>query len=329
MTAPTDPIVGVDVGASTISAGLVRLDGTVLSTAQTPTGGPGPVSDRIAALIERALSRAHEQGLRVAGIGVGLPGPVDVEKGQMLAADGGFVGELANLPLAAMLRQRSGHPVYVDNDVNTLALADWMFGPGQGASSLVTVAIGTGVGGGIILDGTLLRGRLNMAGEIGHVSVSLDGPLCPCGNVGCLNVYAAGRLMSERARERLMDEPDSTLHARTGGDLDRLSTAMLFEAAADGDRLARTIVDQACEAVAVAIGGLVNLLNPDVIVITGGVAASLAPLADDIRRRARRRALVTVLDATAVHVIPGDKHRTVQGGAALVRYELARRNGES
>ena len=135
--------------------------------------------------------------------------------------------------------------------------------------------------------------------------------------------------MSERAREGLARSPGSTLLARVGGDADRLCAAVLFEAAADGDRLAGAIVDEACEAVAIGIGTLVNLLNPDVIVITGGVAASLAPLADDIRRRARRRALAAVVDATSVHIVPGDKRRTVRGGAALVLYELARRDGAS
>jgi glucokinase len=327
MPVVTDPLVGVDVGASTISAGLVCPDGAVLCSAQAPTVGPGSIPDRIAGLVDQILDRARERGLRVAGIGVGLPGPVDVEKGQMQAAEGGWVAELVDVPLAAILRERSGHQVFVDNDVNTLALADWMFGPGRGASSLVTMAIGTGIGGGIVLDGTLLRGRLNTAGEIGHVAVGLDGPRCSCGNVGCLNVYAAGRSMSERARELLARSPGSSLHARIGGDPDRLSAVMLFEAAAEGDRLADAIVDEACEALAIAIGALVNLLNPDVIVVTGGVAASLAPLAADIRRRARRRALATALDATAVHFVPGDKRRTVRGGAALVLYELARRAG--
>jgi glucokinase len=323
----SDPLVGVDVGASTISAGLVRPDGTVLCSAQTPTDGPGPIPDRIAGLIEHVLERARERSLRVAGIGVGLPGPVDVEKGQMQAADGGWAPELVDLPLAAILRERSGHQVFVDNDVNALALSDSMFGPGAGAATLVTMAIGTAIGAGIILDGTLMRGRLNTAGEIGHVAVSLDGPRCSCGNVGCLNVYAGGRAMSERARKRLARSPGSSLLARIGGDPGRLSAAVLFEAAAEGDRLAGAIVDEVCEAVAIAVGALVNLLNPDVIVITGGVAVSLTPLAEDIRRRARRRALATVLDATAVHFVPGDKRRTVRGGAALVLYELARRDG--
>ena len=132
--------------------------------------------------------------------------------------------------------------------------------------------------------------------------------------------------MSERARERLVRYPNSAVLGRTGGHPERISSELLFEAAAGGDPLAHEVVDEACEALAIGIGALVNLLNPEVIVITGGVAASLAPLQDDIERRVRRRALAPALDATRVCVVPADKRATVRGGAALVLYEMARRD---
>ena len=158
--------------------------------------------------------------------------------------------------------------------------------------------------------------------------MSLTGPACVCGGVGCLATYVAGGLIPERAREQLARYPDSAVLARAGGDPERISAGVLFEAAAGGDPLARAVVEQACQALAMGIGALVNLLNPEVIVITGGVAASLAPLQDDILRRARRRALTAALDATAVRVVPADKRGTVRGGAALVLYEMARRGSQ-
>ncbi|MGH7366803.1 MAG: ROK family protein [Candidatus Rokuibacteriota bacterium] len=325
MTISTDPVVGVDVGASTISAGLVCPDGTILTTAQAPAQGGGAVVDTILALIDRALASAALRRLRVAGIGVGLPGLVEVEKGLMRSMPFAWLTDLGDVPLAAVIRERSGLPVFVDNDVNALALGEWMFGLGQGASSLVTVAIGTGMGGGLILDGRLVRGRLNSAGEIGHLAVGLTGPRCVCGGTGCLATYVAGGMMSERARERLARYPDSAVLARAGGDLERITSVVLFEEAAGGDPLARAVVDEACEALAIGVGALVNLLGPEIIVITGGVAASLAPLQDDIMRRVRRRALGAALDATTVRVVPADKRGTVRGGAALVLYEMARR----
>ena len=289
MMIPTDPIVGVDVGASTISAGLVDRDGTVLTAAQAPTQGGSAVVDTIFTLIDRALASAADRGLAVAGIGVGLPGLVDVEKGFMRSMPFAWLSELGDVPLAALIQERTGHPVFVDNDVNALTLGEWMFGLGRGAASLVTLAIGTGLGGGLILDGRLIRGHHHSAGEIGHMSVSMTGPRCLCGSVGCLATYVAGGMMAERARERLAAYPGSALLARTGGDPGRIDAPLLFEEAAAGDPLARVVVDEACEAVAMGIGALVSLLNPEIIVITGGVATSLAPLEADILRRVRRR----------------------------------------
>jgi glucokinase len=326
MATRVEPVVGVDVGASTISVGLVLPDGTVLGAAQAPTDGGEAATDTISRLVDRALGRADQQGLRVAGIGIGLPGLVDVEKGAMRSMDGAWMPELADLPLAALIRARSGHAVFVDNDVNALTLAEWMFGHAVGASSLVTVAIGTGIGAGIVLNGTLVRGHISAAGEIGHMAVSLDGPVCVCGAVGCLGTYLAGRLIPDRARERLDRFPDSAVLGPAGGDPLRISAVAIFAAAAAGDPLARAVVDEACEALAVALGTLTSLLNPEIIVVTGGVASSLAPLKADILARTRRRALTRVLDATAVHVVPADKRSTVRGGAALVLYELSRQD---
>lgn len=326
---PTDPVVGVDVGASTISAGLVGSDGTVLATAQAPTQGDRPVVDTIFALIDRALSAAADRGVRVAGIGVGLPGLVDVEKGFMRSMPFAWLADLGDVPLAALIQERSGHPVFVDNDVNALTLAEWMFGLGRGAASLVTLAIGTGIGAGLIVDGRLVRGRHHSAGEIGHMSVTLTGPRCVCGSIGCLATYVAGGMIADRARERLAAYPRSALLARAGGDPERIGAPLLFEEAAAGDPLARVVVDEACEALALGIGALVSLLNPEIIVVTGGVATSLVPLRDDILRRVRRRALAAALDATTVRVAPADKRGTVRGGAALVHYEMARRGRDA
>ena len=326
---PIDPVVGVDVGASTISAGLVGSDGVVLATAQAPTQGGSAVVETIFSLIDRVLSAAADRGLAVAGIGVGLPGLVDVDKGFMRSIPSGWLSELGDVPLAALIQERTGHLVFVDNDVNALTLGEWTFGAGRGADSLVTLAIGTGMGSGLLLGGRLVRGHHHSAGEIGHLSVSLTGPRCLCGSVGCLATYVAGGMMGDRARERLAAYPGSALLTRTGGDPARIGAPLLFEEAAAGDPLARAVIDEACEALAMGIGVLVNLLNPEIIVVTGGVASSLAPLQDDILRRVRRRALHPALDATSVRVVPADKRGTVRGGAALVLYEMARRSQDA
>lgn len=321
----SDPVIGVDVGASTISAGLVTPDGTVEDTVQARSDVPGTAAATILTLVERLLARAAARSQRVRGIGVGLPGLVDVEKGVMRPTDGHWMSELAGMPLARLIGERTGLAVFADNDVNALALAEWTWGLGRGVSSLVIVAVGTGIGGGIVINGGLLRGSLNTAGEIGHMAVSLDGPRCVCGALGCLTSYLSGRLIPERARERLAAHPGSAVLARAGGDPARIDAQGVFAAAAAGDALAREVVDQACEALAMVLGGVANLLNPDVVVLTGGVAASLAGLREDLLGRMRRRTLPAVLDTTTLHIRPADKRHTVRGGAALVLYELTRR----
>lgn len=328
MSSVTDPVVGVDVGASTISAGLVCPDsGAVLETVQAPVGGGRDTVATITDLIDQVLAIAQRQGARVDGIGVGLPGLVDVENGTVRPM-ATWLPELGGVPLVSLLQERTGRRVFVDNDVNALALAEWMFGAGRGASSLVTVAIGTGIGAGVILDGALVRGHVAGAGEIGHLAVSLTGPHCVCGGIACLGTYVGGRFIPDRVRERLAQYPDTTVLARAGGDPGRITADHVFRAAAGGDPLAGELVDDACEALAVGIGALVSMLNPEVIVITGGVAASLAPLWEDIMKRTRRRALGPALDATAVRLVLADKRATTRGGAALVRYETARRGPE-
>ena len=323
----THHVVAVDVGASTISAGLVRgHDGAVVEDVQAPASG-GNALDTITRLIDQVLAAAGRRRLPVSGIGIGLPGLIDVEKGTLRWTPGAWLPELDGIPLTSVIGERTGHRVFVDNDVNALALSEWMFGAARGASSVVTLAIGTGVGAGLILDGTLVRGHQSAAGEIGHLSVSLRGPRCACGGTGCLGTYLAGGFAAERVRDRLAAYPDSVF-AGSGGDDGRVTTEAIYAAATAGDPLARGLVDEACEALAMGIGALVTLLNPEVIVITGGVVASLAPLREGIMQRARGRALAAPLAATAVRFVRSDKRATVRGGAALVRYEMARQGRE-
>jgi glucokinase len=324
----SDHVVAVDVGASTISAGLVRAsDGAVVEDVQAPATG-GNALDTITRLVDHVLAAAERRQLRAAGIGIGLPGLIDVEKGALRWTPGGWLPELDGIPLPSVLGQRTGQRVFVDNDVNALALAEWMFGAGRDVSSIVTLAIGTGVGAGLILDGTLIRGHVGAAGEIGHLSMNREGPRCPCGAVACLGTYLAGGFAGERVRNRLPEYPDSVLGRAEGGP-ERVSAEAIYAAAATGDPLARTLVDEGSEALAMAIGALVSLLNPEVIVITGGVVTSLAPLREDIMERVRRRALAVPLAATAVRFVPTDKRATIRGAAALVRYEMARRGREA
>src|SRR5205807_1842630 len=258
-------------------------------------------------------------------IGVGLPGPVDVDKGMMsVASPQSHVPEFHGVPVAEQIQALTELPTFVDNDVNALALGERAFGLGRGAASFAVLAIGTEIGGAFVAGDVLLRGAHGFGGELGHVPVNFAGPRCGCGGRGCLGAYLGGRQLAAEARRRVMDGASSTLVERAAGDIDAITSSMVFAGAAAGDRLAQMLVDEACEALAAALAMIVNGLDPDLIVITGGVAESLVPLHADVVRRTAAYAFAHPLGSTRIQITRSDKRDTVRGGAALFAYERAR-----
>jgi glucokinase len=247
----------------------------------------------------------------------------------MMSAAGpkNHVPELQGVPVAEQIQALTELPTVVDNDVNALALGERAFGLGRGAASLVVLAIGTEIGGAFVAGDMLLRGAHAFAGEFGHLPVNFNGPRCFCGGRGCLGVYLGGRQLAEEARRRLLDGAPSMLVDRAGGDADAITASMVFAAAADGDPLAAALVDDACQALAATLAIIVNGLDPEVIVITGGVAESLAPLHADVLRRTAGYAYAHPLGSTRIQITRSTKRDTVRGGAALFAYERARRAG--
>lgn len=304
-------LIGVDVGATTTSAGIVASDGEVLTVVQAASRGAGAASavERVLGVVTDLVSEARERGLRLEGIGIGLPGLVDAQKGMMIDAVTPMA-EFAQVPLADVLHGVTGLPVYVDNDVNVLALGECAFGVGRGAESLVVLALGTGPGGAVVVNDRLLRGRSGCAGEFGHIPIQLDGAPCVCGGHGCLCLWIGGEAIAAKGRDAMASPA--------------VTTERVFAASAAGDAAARRIVDDACAALGMGVATIVNSLNPEVLLITGGVAASLVALEDDVRRQIARYALPRALAGTRIYIVPGDKRRTLVGGAALVRYELPR-----
>jgi len=318
-------LLGVDVGGTTTAAGLVTPAGEVLDDESRPTHGrgPGTAIELIADLVESLRRRARDRGLEVRGVGVGVPAIVDTAAGR-IGDEALNVPELAGQPLAALLARRAGLPTWVDNDVNALALAEHFFGRGRGARSLVVLAPGTGFGSGIVLDGRLVRGAVGFGGEFGHTPIDFDGPPCWCGGRGCLALYASGRGVAERARDRVAGHADAPLLRLAGGDPMAIAAPLVFEAAAAGDPAAAAVVDDACRAMGAIIGVIVNGLNPEVVVVTGGVAGAYAALEKKVLAAAAEYAFNRALAATAVRIVPGDKRLTMRGAAALVLYETAR-----
>jgi glucokinase len=319
-------VLAVDVGGTTTAAGLVTDAGDVVTERQlrTHVNGPGTVRETIESLI---VSLQRDTGARPAGIGIGIPAVVDVEGG-IVGEEAHNVPELAGVPLARLLSERFGIPAFIDNDVNALALAEWRFGAAKGARSLVVLAPGTGFGSGIVVDGRLIRGAHGFGAEFGHVPVKFDGPACWCGGRGCLALYASGRGIAEMARARAAGAGGGTLLAAASGDPMRIDAPLVFQMAADGEPTASAVIDDACRALGAVLGIVINGLNPEVIVVTGGVAASLVALEQRVLARAAEYAFRRALATTKIVIVPGDKRLSMRGAAALALYELETRRSD-
>jgi len=326
----TAAIVGVDVGGTTTAAGVVTCDGDVVVDESAPTRGKAPADPlaAISALIRKVSDEAARRAWSIDAIGVGVPGPVDAARGRV-GEPAIHVPELAGRPLADELTAEFGLPAFVDNDVNALALGEWMFGAGRRVRSLVVLAAGTGFGAGIVLEGRLVRGAVGFGGELGHAPVRFDGPRCWCGGRGCLALYASGRGIVDSARARVADHAQAPLLKAAGGDPMGITVPGVFHAAAEGDSVAASVVDEACQALGAMIGTVVNGLNPEVIIVTGGVAQSLAPLEAKILHAAGQYAFPRALAATRVTIVPGDKRVSVRGAAALALYQRDMKNKEA
>ena len=222
------------------------------------------------------------------------------------------VPELSGVPIARLLAETAGAPAVVDNDVNALALGEWRWGAGQGARSFVLLAIGTGVGGGIVIDGRLHRGAGGFGGELGHVPIDLDGRACVCGARGCLKAHVAGPDLAAEATRRL---------GRPVG------AAALFALARAGDVAAEAVLAEATEALAAGLAIIVNGLNPERLLIAGSVGRAFAARELDLLARLSRRAYAGALATTRITFLDIGKDSSVRGGAALVLHERERVDG--
>lgn len=287
-------ILALDVGGTGMSAAVFREDGgspVARVSVPTPAGqGVDGVVDAAVNLLHLVRARAEEEGIparRIVGVGAGFPGTVDPERGVVRQAPNLRWRDVA---VRDLLQERTELPVVVDNDANCAALGEWWEGSGRGSRFLVAVTLGTGIGGGILDDGRILRGASGAAGEIGHISIDYQGRRCACGNRGCLEAYCAGPAIALRARERLSDGAASSLADLSQGDPERITAAIVTDAAREGDPLALEVITETGELLGSGIASLVNLLNPDRIVFTGGVAGAgdllLRPLREEVRRRA-------------------------------------------
>jgi glucokinase len=288
-------VLGVDLGGTNIVAGCVREDGHALAGFRSePTRadeGPDAVVDRIVGLGRQAVddTRAAEPGAEILGVGIGAPGPLDRERGLVLLTPNlGWV----DMPLRDRVGGPLGLEAALDNDANCAVLGEWWRGAAQGTRHAIGFTLGTGVGGGIILDGRLYHGASDVAGEIGHITIDANGRRCACGNDGCLEAYASGTAIARRAIEALQAGAPSSLGAL---DPVRITAQTVYQAASEGDPLARDVVRDTARYLGAGVATVVNIFNPEIVVICGGVTLAgeglFGPLRQEVARRAFKPAV--------------------------------------
>ncbi len=320
-------LVGVDIGGTNIVVGTVAEDGSAVHGVRAePTHseeGPQAVVGRIARLVQASIAEAgRTAGVTretIAGVGIGSPGPLDRERGVVLLTPNlGW----RDLPLRDLVSEAVGLPATLDNDANCAIYGEWWVGAARGAKYAVGLTIGTGIGGGIVIDGQIYHGASDVAGEIGHTTIDSTGRLCKCGNYGCLEAYASGPAIAARAVEGVIAGVETRLPSLVGGDLAKITAQTVYEAAYANDEYALEVVRDTAKFLGAGVGNLVNIMNPDVVVIAGGVTMAgdrlFVPLKAEVKRRAFKPAV------ERCRIVPGELPGTagVVGAVATFKNQV-------
>ncbi len=308
--------IGIDLGGTKTAIGLVDGNGAVMRSLRRETnsgGGPSAVMDMIAGAV-RELRKGAE--LNPVGIGVGVAGQIDAARGVVRFAPN---LEWRNVSLGSALKEATGLPVAVTNDVRAAALGEWLFGAGKDCDDLLCVFVGTGIGGGIVAAGRMLGGCSNSAGEIGHITVDMKGPLCHCGKRGCLEALAGGWAIAQRAQDALILDPagGAGLLGLAGGRVGNVTARLVAEAAHAGNSLAMKVMEEVAEALTAGAVSLVNALNPCRLILGGGVIQGAPELIGRIEEGVRYHALAAATESLKIMAASLGGDAGVVGAASL------------
>jgi glucokinase len=307
--------VGVDVGGTKVAVGLVDAAGTICALGRVPMNAHGSAQEGLESVLSAIAQVIDRSPTAIAGIGICSPGPLDPVAGVILNPPN--LPCWRNFPLAESVQKIHRVEVKLDNDANAAALAEARWGAAVGYGSVFYVTIGTGIGTGIIIDGKMHHGRTGSAGEGGHVSIDFRGPICRCGKPGCIEVLASGTAIARRARERISAGRTSAILEIAGGELEAVRGENVAQAYAIGDDLAKEILSESVRMLALWLANMVDLLDPEVVVIGGGAAMLYQPFFDQLRRQIA--ALTVNPRSGEVPVVPAryGADAGVAGGAAL------------
>ncbi|MBO8164786.1 MAG: ROK family glucokinase [Brevibacillus sp.] len=315
-------IAGVDIGGTSIKVALLSFEGEIVRKTQVPTpvsAGEDGVMAKIVETVDHLLAEEGQSRNELAGIGMGVPGPVDEATGHVYqAVNLGW----RDTPLKQKMEQLGGVPVWVDNDANTAALGEMWRGAGQGAKNMVAITLGTGVGGGVIVNGQIVHGVRGVGGEIGHVTIEpTGGPLCNCGRTGCLETYASATAIIREGTGAAAEgkSPRLALLLKQNGSL---TAKDVFDAAREGDQVAVQVIDKAAFYLGLGLSHVANILNPGRIVIGGGVAAAGEFLFSRVREHFQRFSFCHAAESCEIVPATLGNDAGVIGAAWLVHQQV-------
>lgn len=310
--------IGVDLGGTNIKIGIVTDKGKIIKKTSIKTeaeGGPKIVISNIQNGIEEILMKNK---YKIQGIGIGCPGTVSIKKG--------IVEDPPNLPgwkkvkLGPIMKNKFNYKIHIENDANAAAIGELIFGSGKKIDSFVMVTLGTGVGGGIVFNRKIFRGEFGAAGEIGHISIDVNGPKCNCGSTGCIEAYAGNAYLKEQIRSELHNYPDSKVWELIENDLSKVSPRLIQAASEKQDGYARMVIERMGTQLGAALASVSNLLDISTFIIGGGVAGFGKPLFDCVRKKISERVLSPL--RSRVLVIPAklQNEAGIKGASSLVFY---------
>lgn len=309
--------VGIDIGGTNSKIGILNSNGDILKSTSIKTESIEGVEYTLNKIWASVLELADELDITrdlIKGIGMGIPGPVIDQK---------KVGFFANFPwekninISEKMEGISGIKTRLDNDVNVIALGETLYGAGKGYSKSVTIALGTGVGGGIFIDGKLISGATGAGGEIGHMKLEKEGKVCGCGQKGCFEAYASATGVIRETLSRLQINKNNELYKLIDGDLNKLEAKHVFDAAKKGDKFSLEIVDYVSKYLAMGIGNILNIINPEVIILSGGVALAGDILLDKVKEKLPNYALGITIENLQIKLGQLGNDAGIKGASAL------------
>jgi len=310
--------VGVDLGGTNIKIGIVSEKGNLVKHISIKTDADAGPKKVIANIIKGVELILEKNKYKIQGIGIGCPGVVSIKKG--IVENAPNLPGWKNVKLGPIIKEKFGYKVHLENDANGAAIGELIFGAGKKIDSFIMVTLGTGVGGGIVFNKKIFRGEFGAAGEIGHISIDVNGPKCNCGSTGCIEAYAGNSYLKEQIRSELKNYPDSKVWQLIENDLSKVSPRIIQAAAERKDAYAKFVIERMGKQLGAALASLSNLLDISTFIIGGGVAGFGKPLFDSTRLTISERVLLPLRPRVLVIPAKLQNEAGIKGASSLVFY---------